>query len=270
MLLLLALACGGCDRRDPPQSVVFDTHVAQQVGGKFTDEPDISLDPKVAFDVEARCPKIERVEVVQANDTMRDVTVYGQNLATIRRVAAVLGNGKLANARFEMRGEGLYFPLACEKCEVYFGISAPPPVPVPPREPIPGVPPPGGAGAEASQGAPSASGGVGPAAGDAANGVMEGAGAANVAAGGTTAAGTATAPDGVASTSTGTNPGAPGAAPSATASTSAGSPPTAAGTPAAAASAAPGGAPPAPAVRRVAACLGPGYSIKFEGGKVMK
>ncbi|MDO9280454.1 MAG: hypothetical protein Q7U06_00995 [Pseudomonadota bacterium] len=123
MLLALLLACR-CDPLDPPQDVTFATPTLKQVGGRFYGQSDTPLAPQVAFEVEARCPRIESVHVRHANARIREVTVRGTGLAGVTRIGAALYDGTLANAQYIREGDTLVFPIACTRCEIYLGIPA--------------------------------------------------------------------------------------------------------------------------------------------------
>jgi hypothetical protein len=123
MLLALLLSCS-CNPLDPPQDVSFTTHVIEQVGGRFREEPETPLAPQVAFAVQERCPRLDGVRVRQANAEIREVTVRGARLDGVRRVGAALFDGKLANVQYIREGDTLVFPIACTRCEIYFGVQA--------------------------------------------------------------------------------------------------------------------------------------------------
>lgn len=123
MLLSLLLACR-CSSPGTSQDVTFPTHEMRQVGGRFVGEPDGPLDPKVAFAVQARCPRLEAAHLRRANDQIRVVTVRGAELGGVTRIGAALPDGKLATVHFVREGEAIEFPVACTDCEVYFGLSA--------------------------------------------------------------------------------------------------------------------------------------------------
>jgi hypothetical protein len=123
MLLALLIACR-CSTAEQPQDVSFASPQLRQVGGRFRGEADAPLAPEVAFAVQARCPRIERVHVRPVNAQIHELTVYGSGLDTVTRIGAALPDGKLANARFEHEGAALVFPVACDACEVYLGVKA--------------------------------------------------------------------------------------------------------------------------------------------------
>lgn len=124
MLLILLLACR-CNPLDPPQEVTLDRHELRQVGGRFRGQDDAQLDPPAAFALQGRCPELSRARIVQTNATIREVTVWGTHLDTVKRVGAALYDGTLANAQFLPNDDGsITFPIACTRCELYLGLSA--------------------------------------------------------------------------------------------------------------------------------------------------
>jgi hypothetical protein len=123
MLLALLLACR-CNSLDAPQEVSFPSPVLRQVGGRFREEPTTPIAPQVAFAVEKRCPRIDRVRMRHANPAIREITLAGSGLDQVTRIGATLADGTLADAQFIREGDGLVFPIACTDCEVYLGIPA--------------------------------------------------------------------------------------------------------------------------------------------------
>lgn len=122
MLLTLLLACR-CNPLDPPQEVSFATTEIRQVGGRFRGQDDAPLDPPDAFQLEQRCPEIQKARVVQTNPQIREVTVWGTHLDRIDKVGAALYDGTLANAQFLPNEDGsITFPIACTRCELYLGL----------------------------------------------------------------------------------------------------------------------------------------------------
>lgn len=123
MLLALLLACR-CSTAEQPQDVTFPSPALQQVGGRFRGEPETPIEPQVAFDVQARCPRIDRVHLRPANPQIKEVTVWGERLDAVTRIGAAMPDGTLANVRFLHENNSLVFPVACEACEVYLGVAA--------------------------------------------------------------------------------------------------------------------------------------------------
>ncbi|MFN7145038.1 MAG: hypothetical protein ACK4YP_14775 [Myxococcota bacterium] len=123
MLLALLLACR-CAPVEAPQNVSFPSPSLREVGGRFRGQPETPLDPALAFEVGARCPRITRVQVRRANDLFREVTVHGTGLDAVARIGAALADGGRANAQFLRKGDTLVFPVACDACEVYLGVRA--------------------------------------------------------------------------------------------------------------------------------------------------
>lgn len=123
MLFALLLACR-CAPVEAPQDVSFPSPSLREVGGVFRGQTEAPLDPKLAFELGARCPTITRVQVRRANDLFREVTVHGAGLDAVTRVGAALADGARANAQFLRKGDTLVFPVACDDCEVYLGVPA--------------------------------------------------------------------------------------------------------------------------------------------------
>jgi hypothetical protein len=125
-LLLFACTCAG---PTGPREVRFAPGVPRSVGGRFVGADEVSLDPRVAFDVQARCPALQRalVERVAAGANQPDVLsvrVEGERLAAVRRVNAGLPDGTLVEVQFVREDDGLRFPVMCDRCEVWFGVDA--------------------------------------------------------------------------------------------------------------------------------------------------
>jgi hypothetical protein len=122
MLLLLSLLACRCDGLNPPQDVRFDRHELHQVGGKFSGQADVLLEPAVAFALQQRCPRLESAHLRDANAMIHFVTLKGSGLDAVKKVEAALPDGKLASVQFAPVDGGIEFPVACAKCEVYFGL----------------------------------------------------------------------------------------------------------------------------------------------------
>lgn len=120
LALLLACRCGG-----PPDAVelTFDAPSLQQVGGRFSDEPQEPVSPQTAFAAKDLCPTLTRVVARPANEPIWEVTVQGARLDRVKRIGATLSGGSLADIAFEPTEDGgLRFPVACRDCEVYLGV----------------------------------------------------------------------------------------------------------------------------------------------------
>lgn len=143
MLLSLVLSgclwsCVSCDGPGT-QDVRFEAPNTQTITTRFRGQSDAPLEPVVAFEVEKRCPRITRAVVDRVPGGQMLVTAEGEGFDTVKAVAAGLPGGKLAAVQFE-RGlrsalvdgastaegdpEVLQFPVLCDRCDVWLGVSA--------------------------------------------------------------------------------------------------------------------------------------------------
>ena len=129
LFLAIVLSACTCAGTRAPQEVTWSPGAPNAIGGRFVGAEDVALDPKVAFEVQARCPTVRHLTATQAGPKVLALVVSGDRLESVRRINAGLPDGSLAEVEFvrETTAEGapaLRFPVMCEDCELWLGTNA--------------------------------------------------------------------------------------------------------------------------------------------------
>lgn len=118
----LWLACGGGEVA-PGAWVTLPEGEPQGLEARFVGAEPWLPNAEQAFEVRGRCPKLTRARAEAGPEGVWFVDVEGERLADVTRVGALLPDGKLADVRFKRKDAVLVLPVACDGCELFFGVE---------------------------------------------------------------------------------------------------------------------------------------------------